>query len=504
MKTVKRLLSNTFLAFTSNIIVRASNSLLFIFIGRSLGPTAGGVFNLGITYFTVVFALSAWGLHELLVREVAPRREESGRYLSNYLAIRLALATAVYAFLLLALGFILPYSPTTEVAIRILALAVFPEAIFSIVQALFQAHERLLPPALVATVGSAIKLGGGLWLLYNGYDVRQIAWMVPVGSGLSLLLFLPFLWRLFRDTQRRLPGRLSWSLDWAFTWSQLRHTPSFVVIHLFSLLDYQADAFLISLLLTETDVGWYGAAQTVMLAFWMMPTALRAAIYPLMARYRYEAYDKLVLLYQKASQYLVVFILPAAAGVFLLAPGIIRLIFDASFDPAVPALRWSIWAVVFGFLNVPNARLMLVYDRQRAAAWLTGLSMGVNVVLNLLLIPAYGIAGAAMARTIASLAFFLLIYGYVQRNILRSSVLPALVRPGLATVAMAAVVWQLRAYGLLLPILAGVAAYGAAGFFLRIVPAEDWTYWRELFQKGLAGGEGPGRPLPVGEEESVS
>lgn len=494
------MLSNTFLAFTSNIIVRASNSLLFIFIGRSLGPTAGGVFNLGITYFTVVFALSAWGLHELLVREVAPRREESGRYVSNYLAIRLALATAVYAFLLLALGFILPYSPTTDAAIRILALAVFPEAIFSIVQALFQAHERLLPPALVATVGSAIKLGGGLWLLYNGYDVRQIAWMVPIGSGLSLLLYLPFLWRLFRSTKQRLSGRLSW----AFTWSQLRHTPSFVVIHLFSLLDYQADAFLISLLLTETDVGWYGAAQTVMLAFWMMPTALRAAIYPLMARYRYEAYDKLVLLYQKASQYLIIFILPAAAGVFLLAPEIIRLIFDASFDPAVPALRWSIWAVVFGFLNVPNARLMLVYDRQRAAAWLTGLSMSVNVILNLLLIPVYGITGAAMARTIASLAFFLLIYGYVQRNILRSSVLPLLVRPGLATAAMATIVWQLQDHGLLLPIVAGVAAYGAAGFFLRIVPAEDWTYWRELFQKGLAGEEGAGQRLPMGKEEGVS
>ena len=497
MKTVRRLMSNAVLAFTSNIVVRASNSLLFIFIGRSLGPTAGGVFNLGITYFTVVFALSAWGLHELLVREVAPRRDESSLYVTNYLAIRMVLASAVYAFLLLALGFVLPYSPATEEAIRILALAVFPEAIFSIVQALFEAHERLLPPALVASAGSVIKLGGGLWLLYNGYAVQQIAWMVPLGSGLSLLLFLPFLWQLFHDNKQRLTNRLSWS----FSWSQLRHTPSFVVIHLFSLLDYQADAFLISLLLTETDVGWYGAAQTIMLAFWMMPTALRAAIYPLMARYRHESYDKLLLLYQKTTQYLVIFILPAAAGVYMVAPGIIRLIFDTSFDPAIPALRWSIWAVVFAFLNVPNARLMLVYDRQRAAAWLTGLSMVINVLLNLLLIPGYGITGAAMARTFASLAFFLMIYAYVQRNILRSSVWPALVRPGLATLAMIAVVSQLQTYGLVVPILAGVGVYTAAGFLLRIVPAEDWHYWRELFQKELAA-EGT-HPLPLEEEKGI-
>ena len=500
MRTVKRLLSNTFLAFTSNIIVRASNSLLFIFIGRSLGPMAGGVFNLGITYFTVVFALSAWGLHELLVREVAPRRDESSRYVTNYLTIRLALATAIYILLLLTLSLILPYQPATETAIRILSLAVFPEAVFSIVQALFQAHERLLPPALVAIAGSVIKLGGGLWLLYNGYGVTQIAWMVPAGSGLSLLFFLPFLWQLFRRTEQSLSARLSWS----FAWSQLRHTPSFVVIHLFSLLDYQADTFLISLLLTETDVGWYGAAQTVMLAFWMMPTALRAAIYPLMARFRHEAYDKLVLLYQKVTQYLIIFILPAAAGVFMLAPGIVRLIFDASFDPAVPALRWSIWAVVFGFLNVPNARLMLVYDRQRAAAWLTGISMVANVILNLLLIPVYGISGAAMARTFASLAFFILMYVYVQRHLLKSSVLPALIRPGVATIIMVATVWELRGDGLLLPVLAGVAVYGAAAFILRIVPAEDWAYWRRLFQSGLAETEERQQTVNLGNEEVVS
>ena len=110
MNTVQRLFSNTFLALISQIVIKASNSLLFILIGRWLGPADSGVFSLGTTYFTLVFGLSALGLHELLVRELAPRREQSSRYFANYLALRVFLAFATYGLLLLGLRLFLPLS----------------------------------------------------------------------------------------------------------------------------------------------------------------------------------------------------------------------------------------------------------------------------------------------------------------------------------------------------------------------------------------------------------
>lgn len=483
MNTLQRLLSNTALAFFSNIVVKASNSLLFIFIGRSLGPTNAGVFNLGITYYTVVFALSAWGLHELLVREIAPRRNESGRYLVNYLIIRLCLTTAVYLALLLSLRYLLPYQAQTELVIKILALAVFPEAIFSLLQALFEAHEQLFPPTLAATINSIFKLFFGLWFLSHGYPVERLVWVIPIGSTLGTLILLPYLWQLFRQQTQHIPA----IPDVTFILAQLRHTPSFVIIHLFSLLDYQADAFLISLLLTETDVGWYGAAQTILLAFWMMPNAVRAAIYPLMTRYYHEDKAKLLLLYNKVNQYLLILILPVTAGTFIIAPTLIQLIFDDSFSPAIPVLKWSIWAVVFAFLNVPNARLMLIYGKQREASWFTGISMIVNVVLNLTLVPQYGIVGAAIARTIASFVFFITIYVYVQRCMLRSSVLPFVWRPLLVTLVMSVTSWQIRPFGLLPVILTGVIVYILIGLLINLVPAEDRTYWQSIYQTKHSG-----------------
>jgi O-antigen/teichoic acid export membrane protein len=480
MSTLQRLLSNTVFAFASNVIIRASNSLLFILIGRSLGASPAGMFNLGITYFTVVFALSAFGLHELMVREVAGRREESGRYLVHYLLIRLVMAGASYLLLLLFLDRVLPYQEATKVVIRILVLAVFPEAIFGLVQALFEAHERLWPPAVVATVNSIAKVGIGWYLLASGESVTTIVWVIPASSSASLLLFLPFLRPLLRQSM----VRFSFRFDRRFAMLQLRQTPAFILIHLFSLLDYQTDAFVISLLLTETDVGWYGAAQTIMLALWMIPTAVRGALYPLMARYRTESIEKLALLYQKSSQYLAVLVFPLAAGTWLVAPQLIDLIFGEAFAPAIPALRWSIWAVVFGLLNVPSARLLLVYQRQRAAALLTAFSMVVNIISNLLLVPLFGIAGAAMARTIASAIFFIVIYFYANAYLLHLNLLSVVVRPMLASAVMTLLIWPLQGLDLVIPVFAGTVAYGVAILLFRGIPTADWHYWKELTQLG--------------------
>ena len=330
MNTIQRLLGNTALALVANVIVKAGTTLLFILIGRNLGPSESGVFSLGTTYFTIVFGLSALGLHELLVREVAPRREESARYFSNYLALRLLFSLLTYSLLLVGLTIFEPYSAETQQVVLVLALAAIPEALITICGALFEAHEILAIPTLAAVVNSAVKLIGGFWLLQRGAGVIEIAWLVVAAGLASLLIFPPALVWLFR----RVPQSGRVSPDLAFSYQQLRRTPGFFAIHLFSILDYQTDAFLISLMLTETDLGYYSAALTITLAISLMTFAVRAAIYPVMARYAREAPEKLALLHEKANQYLLAISLPVAAAVCWRA-------MTSSSAPACPPLSTS-------------------------------------------------------------------------------------------------------------------------------------------------------------------
>lgn len=103
---------------------------------------------------------------------------------------------------------------------------------------------------------------------------------------------------------------------------------------------------------------------------------------------------------------------------------------------------------------------------------MTGISMVVNVVLNLLLIPRLGIIGAAAARTAATAVLFLQLYIYSQRYLDVDSILPLLIRPALATVVMTAVIWPIRHLPILWPIMIGIIAYGAAAYFLKAIPED--------------------------------
>jgi len=478
MNAIQRLFSNTMMAFAGSAMMKVSTSVLFIFIGRQLGPADAGVFALGITYYTIIVALSTFGLHELLVREVAPRRDQSSRYLTHYLVIRLLVTTLLYVGLLLFLQLDLPYSDETKMVVRIVALGVFPEAIFSLCQALFVAHEILIVPTIGAFINSAVTLGLGFWLLMTTRSVTSVAWFMPIANTAGLIVFPIALLRLFRERPQVQMPRLSWS----FLRGQLGYTPGFILLGVFATLNFQADTFIISFLLPEADLGYFGAAQTLVGGFLLIPAAIRVALYPLMARYRREDKDLLYQVYRKSSQYLLMLGLPLAVGVTLLAEPLIILVYGEAFLPAVPVLQLMIWAVVVVVLTVPVARMMLVYNQQSVAGWTRGIGMIASVLLNLLLIPIWGIVGAGMARVLASLLYYVLIHLFVQMRILQGKRLH--VQRGLiiATLVMAAAVWPLREFPLPIPILAGIIVYGVASILLGVVTVEDRYYLRQLLQ----------------------
>ncbi|MBE2220669.1 MAG: flippase [Anaerolineae bacterium] len=472
-----RLLSNTILFYIGTIVAKASTSLLFIFVGRLLGPEDAGTFNLGITFYTIIFTISAFGLSDILIRDVASRREESGRFLTNFILIRISLAFLAYFFLFLFLQLFSPYSKQTETVILIIALVIFPEAIFSICQALFVAHEQAPVPVTASFINSIVKLLVGFFLLYYTKNIVPVAWILPISSTISLFVFIPAVIHLLKNTVQEYPNRF----DFSFSFQQLRYTKGFILIGLFSTLDFQTDSFLISILLDETRLGWYGAAQTIMLGFWMMPVAIRTAIYPIMSRYHHQDVNKLASFYDKINRYLVIFAFPIAIFVSIMAKPIILLVFTESFAPSAPALSIMIWSVVFAFLDAPNARLMLINNKQQQIGWITGISMLTSLLINIWLIPIWGILGASLARVLSSFVFFLLIFVYVHNNFINSTLPKLLIRPVLAGLLMALIVWLVRAEHLVIGLFLGMTTYGITILLLKGIPDTD----REIVTIGI-------------------
>jgi len=130
-------------------------------------------------------------------------------------------------------------------------------------------------------------------------------------------------------------------------------------------------------------------------------------------------------------------------------------------------LQVLILALVFMFLNVPNARIMLVKDRQGwNSLFLLGSVMS-NLLLNLALDRPWGALGAAVARLFSSAIYFVLSYLYVVHFLTRVNLIKLLSKPMLATLMMAVAVLSVRTLPLPIPIGVGVVAYAGTLWLVR-------------------------------------
>jgi O-antigen/teichoic acid export membrane protein len=172
-------------------------------------------------------------------------------------------------------------------------------------------------------------------------------------------------------------------------------------------------------------------------------------------------------------RYILVALLPVAAGVHGLAVPIVRLLFGSDFGAAVPVLKVVIWTLVPYGLSKVLASSLFASNRQVVDLKVNVLSLAANVLLNLALIPRYGSLGCAWA-TLLSILFFLGCQLFFLRceifRLLRDA---EIFRPGMA--ALSVLLWLHLTPGLALPlrVLGGVVAYGTLLLVLQVVQIRE-------------------------------
>ncbi|MFQ6100895.1 MAG: flippase [Anaerolineae bacterium] len=446
------LVRDSILSIVVRLAPRFANVLLFILIGRLTGPAEAGVFTLAITYL-VISTTIARGLDDLVIRQVSREPDRASRYLTNFLILRLGLSLLSYCILLFVVLVVFDYDQSTAISILTLVLSLVPDSLTYVAQAILLGQRCFGMPAIILAGVSLFKLVGGGLVLINGGGLQQVAWVWVIASLLGMVALLIV-------AVKRLGGiqRADW-FDWLPLARNWRTVLSFLLITTLMTLEGQLDVVLLSALRDEVEVGWYGAATTVVASLVILSQGYRLAVYPLMTRYALYSPEKLSGLYKRSIRYLGALVLPMVAGVALLSPKIVSLVFGPEFQPTARVLEISILALVFMFLNVPNSRMMLVHDRQSWSSLFLLVSVSANALLNLALDPAWGATGAAVARLCSSALLFLLNYLHVARFLVRSSPIQLLSRSALATLVMGTVIWLVRTWPLPVSIGVGIATY---------------------------------------------
>ena len=464
MGTVRRAAGNFLSLSAAQIMSQAILFLIIIYLARILGAAGFGKIAFAqavVLYFSLLANL---GLSTLGTREVARNRGEMDSYVGNILSLRLVLALLSFFLLFIFVGLI---KKPTEVKYLIIlfGLSLFPSA--SLLDWLFRGIEKMGSIG-ISRILDKLFYAGLIFFLVK--DAKHI-WVVPclwLGGSLLASGFLVYVF-----TRQFGRPRLRFNLPF---WKELarRALPmgaAFIMIQIY----YNLDTVMLGFMRNDEVVGWYTAAYTVVLFVWAFIPIFINVIFPLMSKYHQQSKEKLRLVISSATKLMSTIALPLGMGGTILAKPIMSFLYGEKYINGVIAFQILIWAVVIISIRCTYEQSFLACNREKR--YLLGVIVGasVNIVLNLILIPYFGLKGAAIATVISEFIFSLYMLAYFQ-ILRRVRILKYLLKPFLAASLMGFLLYYLRNLNLFLSILVGITAYLVAILLLKGVT------WKEVTQ----------------------
>jgi O-antigen/teichoic acid export membrane protein len=166
------------------------------------------------------------------------------------------------------------------------------------------------------------------------------------------------------------------------------------------------DTILIGFFLNPASVGFYILAKQFSQFVETPAHALGFSLAPTYgAEKAQDDVQRASNVYETSLRYTLVFYIPAAGGLVLIAEPMIRYVFSPEYLAAVPVLRILAIYIVFRSVATITADGLNYLGRARSRALIETSTVVLNVLLNILLIPRIGIVGAAIATVISYTTF---------------------------------------------------------------------------------------------------
>jgi O-antigen/teichoic acid export membrane protein len=463
-----RALRNTVLVLAAKVVARLVALVTVLAMIRFLKAAPYGAFATLVNYTAIVSVVLDLGFNVLFVREGARHPNEIQRYLRNVMSLRLLMSVVALGLLAVALGL----NNLGYLLIPAFLLMVLTSYSTLLRNGLY-AVQKLGYEALAVVLESLVLLALVLFGIKTGRGVTYFVWAYAAQYAFSCAYFVVVLaakriavigWRF------ELPLLREWF------WKGLPFALTFVL----TILYFRIDQPIVYALRPHVEAGWYGAAYKPFEALLFIPMTFLSVVFPVLSVYQRARPTELLDAVNRFFKALLLIGWPLSVGIFVLAHPLNRALFGQGYDPSEPALRILSLSLGIAFVNNAFIGALSASDRQASFTWAAGWSLVANVAMNLALIPTFGYLGASWATVMTELVLGVAAWTLTARHIGRVPVVQLSWRVVSAGLVMGAAVFPLRDLGgvaLAIPILVGVAVYGAAVLLLRGVTREeiDWA-----------------------------
>lgn len=378
---------------------------------RYLGPSNYGLINYAASLVTFVVPLMNLGLSNILVSETVKLPEEEGKIFGTSIILSF-FSSIVCICSVIGFAFISKNGDRETVIVCALYGILLIFQALELIQYWFQAKYLSKYSSIVSVCAYFVISVYKIFLLATG---KSIYWFA-VSNAIDYMIISVTLLIIYR----RLGGKklqFSFSVAKRMLSSSRHYIISSLMVNIFA----QTDKIMISLMLGDEYTGYYTAAVACAgitnFIFAAIIDSARPTIFESKKDDNSAAFENKV-----SSLYSIIIYLSLlqCVGMTLLAYPIIFILYGEAYLTAVPALQIIVWYTTFSYLGSVRNIWILAENKQKYL-WIINMSGALaNVVLNAVMIPNWGILGAAAASLITQI-FTNVVIGFIMKPILKNN-----------------------------------------------------------------------------------
>jgi len=477
--TGRTIAKNAGVLMVSQVITWGLTLLLTIFLPRYLGATAVGKFHLANSLWAIIAIIAAFGMNLLLTKEIAREPERTSELVGTSILLRLFIfalgfvGLAIYARLV-------GYPEETVQVIYVIGIANIFMQFSSTYESALKGLERMEFISIANILTKVLITAGSIAVLLLGYGVVTVA-AIGIGAAIINLFIQAYFLRRLQPLHFIVHRHL-------FPW-MLKTSFPYLLVYFFLVAYQQVDIVIISLLVSEKGVGWYGAADQLFGTLLFIPTVFITAVYPALSRSFASASGSMKTLMQKSFYLLLLACMPIGLGFLVVSNQLVVLLFGSDFINSGPILAVMGVVMILTSQNMLLGQFMISMDRQHIMVWVMAGATLLTIPLDIILVPwcqanfGNGPLGGAFSYLITEIVMMAVILKFMPKEILRGKHLEVSLRSLVAGLVMVAAIWWSRQLFIAIPILLGAAVYLVMIILLHAVPKEDVTFLKTMVRE---------------------
>ena len=406
----QRYFKNTFWLFVEKFLRLLSGLVVGVLVARYLGPEDFGLLNYAMSFVSLFLAFSALGLDNIVVKRLLSERERAPKLLGTAFSMKMVAAIIVLGTVFGATFLSDNTAELSSIILIIASAAVFQS--FTVIDFYFQARVQSKYVVFANIISLTITALLKLYFIYVEASLAYFALAFTIDAFIVAVGLVYF----YRSQGQELR---QWGFDLEIAKTLLNQSWPLIMAGLVVTVYMKIDQIMIKEMLSAEANGNYAAAVRISETWYFIPMVICTSLFPAIINAKNRADGTYEDRLQSLFNLMVGIALLVAIPITFLSEPIILFLFGESYSQAIDVLTIHIWAGLFVTLGVASSLWLINENLQKLSFYRSVAGAVVNIVLNFILIPEYGIRGAALTTLFSQfVATFLfdLLYKKTRRN----------------------------------------------------------------------------------------